>query len=92
MERNLYIEDSKIAARFSATCRDTSAPEPVTCDSCQLARINGIICHETGCRNSGKTWEDGAWIRYIECRECGYDVREGEVCDCQRPWEEEEVW
>lgn len=44
--------------------------------------INGVFCHETGCPNSRKTYEDGAWVRYYECFECGCDVREGESCDC----------
>jgi hypothetical protein len=30
------------------------------CDSCQAIRINGILCHETGCPNTPK-----------ECAECG---------------------
>jgi hypothetical protein len=62
----------------------------VTCDSCQLARINGVICHEIGCRSSGKTWEGGAWVRFLNCHECGCEVREGDICDCQR-WDEESV-
>lgn len=54
----------------------------VICDQCALARINGAVCHEQGCVNMGKVWEQGAWVRYRECGECGGDVREGEQCDC----------
>lgn len=25
------------------------------CDSCQLMMIQGVVCHETGCRNAWKT-------------------------------------
>lgn len=55
------------------------------CDQCQLARIQGLVCHETGCPNSGKTWDADreAWIKYVECFECGFDVEQGTHCDCQ---------
>ncbi|HNC58637.1 MAG TPA: hypothetical protein PLP33_24630 [Leptospiraceae bacterium] len=35
-----------------------------SCDSCQLLRINGKVCHETGCPEA---WKDET----IECNECG---------------------
>lgn len=42
----------------------TRASSRVRCDSCELARINGLICHETGCPN--------AWQGYLrECKWCG---------------------
>lgn len=34
------------------------------CNSCQMIRINGIVCHETGCPDA---WED----EVRECLECG---------------------
>lgn len=52
------------------------------CDSCQLLRINGVICHETGCPEA---WRDS--VR--ECRECGCEFKpkdRDQVCcssDCQ---------
>lgn len=54
----------------------------VTCDQCSALVINGVFCHETGCINQRKRWDsvEGEWVRYVECRECGCDVREGEVC------------
>jgi len=34
------------------------------CTSCQLVRINGVVCHETGC--------SVAWRDYKrECKNCG---------------------
>lgn len=57
--------------------------EVVSCNQCQMLSINGTPCHETGCPNEGKRWEDGEWVRYVECFECGFDVRAGEACDCQ---------
>lgn len=64
------------------------ADEPfdsIRCDSCAMVSINGTGCHETGCPNSGKTWDADrqAWVRYVACRECGCDVEQGEPCDCQ---------
>jgi hypothetical protein len=54
--------------------------ERISCDRCSMLAINGTACHETGCPNSGKRWEDGEWVKYIECRECGCDVRKGDEC------------
>lgn len=34
------------------------------CDRCQIAYINGVRCHETGCPDA---WKD----EVRECRECG---------------------
>jgi hypothetical protein len=53
------------------------------CDQCQWSRINGKFCHERGCPNDGKRYEDGSWVRYVKCFEC--DVREGEVCCAEPP-------
>ena len=48
------------------------------CDGCSPSRINGVLCHETGCQDS---WRDSE----RECRECGCDFRPLEryaaVCD-----------
>lgn len=60
------------------------------CDQCQLLRINGVVCHEIGCPNMGKRWQDGEWVRYRECFICGCDVRDGETCDCQDVADEED--
>lgn len=58
-------------------------PVRVTCDQCELLSINGRVCHERGCPNSGARWDDGEWVHYVACWECGCDVRRGEACDCQ---------
>lgn len=50
------------------------------CDQCEAAMINGVFCHETGCANSKKTYEDGEWVKYVTCYECGCEVPEGEFC------------
>jgi len=51
------------------------------CDQCQMANINGVNCHETGCMNSKKTWvADQGWVLFLKCRECGCDVEEGAEC------------
>ena len=57
----------------------------IHCDQCEALMINGVFCHETGCPNARKTWvaEREEWVRFIECRECGYDVELGTSCDCQ---------
>ncbi len=40
----------------------------ITCDQCQLLRINGVVCHETGCPNA---WKDSK----RECKWCGKEFR-----------------
>lgn len=60
------------------------------CDQCQAAMINGVFCHETGCKNSRKVYRYGAWIKVFECRECGCEVEEGTACDCTEAIERDE--
>ena len=60
------------------------------CDSCEALMINGVYCHETGCPNTGKRLEDGEWVAHYECRDCGFEVREGEACSCMAHEEEDE--
>lgn len=57
----------------------------IKCGQCCAAMINGVFCHETGCPNSRKRYEDGEWVRYLKCFDCGCDVRQGEVCSCHEP-------
>lgn len=55
------------------------------CQSCQAARINGLLCHETGCP---ECWRDG--LR--ECLECGTEFtpedRDHRFCSpcCAAAW------
>jgi hypothetical protein len=53
------------------------------CDGCSPLRINGVLCHEQGCREA---WRDYA----VPCRECGCEFLREErhqvICaDCQNP-------
>jgi nitrite reductase/ring-hydroxylating ferredoxin subunit len=45
------------------------------CNQCEVAMINGVFCHETGCPNTGKRYdaETETWKRLVECPICGYD-------------------
>lgn len=43
--------------------RDKEEPS-LSCDSCQLARIQGVLCHERGCPCA---WKD----EKTECQSCG---------------------
>lgn len=54
------------------------------CNQCQALMINGVFCHETGCPNSRKTWDEERqeWIRYVECRECGAEYGENDTHEC----------
>lgn len=64
--------------------------ERVNCDRCEMTMINGLACHETGCPNMGAKWEDGEWVKYRDCFECGFPVRVGESCDCQEPMDDDD--
>ena len=50
----------------------------VACHSCQLVRINGVVCHEAGCPDA---WRDST----RECAWCGSDFvpedRDQHTCD-----------
>jgi hypothetical protein len=54
------------------------------CNQCDSMTINGVYCHETGCPNMGKTWieDEGQWVSFIPCHDCGFDVREDTICEC----------
>ncbi len=54
------------------------------CDQCEPMMINHIFCHEGGCPNAKKTWvADEGWVLFLECFDCGFEVRDGEVCGCR---------
>jgi hypothetical protein len=69
------------SAHYCALCEVLEVK--LRCDQCEALMINGVFCHETGCPNSKKTYRYGAWIRVIECFECGCEVEDGTVCNCQ---------
>lgn len=57
----------------------TGKPETITtCSSCQLVRINGLVCHETGCPEAYKD-------ERRMCKNCGSTftptVRQQRMCD-----------
>ena len=43
-----------------------------------------FFCHESGCPNQKKTWIPDLqdWRLFVDCRECGSPIEEGEVCSC----------
>lgn len=59
-------------------------PEHIKCDQCEAAMINGVFCHETGCPNAKKTYdaENGRWVKYVECRECGEEFASCDTHEC----------
>ena len=52
------------------------------CDSCELLSINGVACHETGCRNARARWDSqsSSWVRQYTCFTCGYAADAGSEC------------
>lgn len=53
------------------------------CQECNAMIINKVFCHESGCPNEKKTFVNGEWIQFVKCFECGYEVEEGTICECQ---------
>ena len=51
-----------------------------SCDQCEVLYINGLFCHETGCPNQKKVWQDGEWIAVYDCPECGSTLEVGQPC------------
>ena len=33
----------------------------IKCDQCNLASIQGVICHEHGCPNTDRIWDGEVW-------------------------------
>lgn len=54
----------------------------IRCNQCELARINGVICHETGCPNTNARYDadSGEWIKQRKCFDCGFTI------DADDPW------
>lgn len=55
------------------------------CDQCNAAMINGIFCHERGCPNTRKRWDNDSqeWRKVYTCPECGgefFDAEEAYAC------------
>jgi hypothetical protein len=38
------------------------------CQSCEVVRVNGVVCHEIGCPDA---WQD----EVRECKECGSEFK-----------------
>lgn len=56
------------------------------CDHCQIARIDGVVCHEIGCSNARARWDadERTWVRQRQCFTCGCTVDESDLC-CDAP-------
>ena len=71
-------EAHEIVARLTFTVQRAR----IICDSCNLARVNGVLCHEQGCGHERQTWdvETQSWVRMVKCFTCGFDAPEGTEC------------
>jgi hypothetical protein len=83
-ERILWLAAGDICDGFD---EEDDEEERISCDRCEMLSINGVACHEIGCPNMGAKFEDGEWVKYVECFECGCEVRKGETCSCQEPYD-----
>lgn len=58
----------------------------MSCNSCELLRINGVVCHEIGCPDAWRDYERACFV-------CGCDFppedRHATICDdCRRDAED----
>lgn len=62
----------------------------VRCDQCEALMINGVFCHETRCPNAKKRYdvENDTWYKAYECFNCGREVEDGQICECNDPAED----
>ena len=63
----------------------------MNCTQCNMAMINGVACHETGCPYSGSRWntELECWIPQRKCFECGCYIDADDLC-CSAPLDYDE--
>lgn len=61
---------------------------------CDLVRINGVLCHESGCTNKNYNFSSGNYTH--KCFECGCEVesdsRTRYECDCMYSVQEPEEY
>jgi hypothetical protein len=76
--RYLFIFVQELTKTFMKTFKRVKKQ----CNQCEALVINGMFCHEHGCPNEYKKWDNETeeWKSVIECPECGCDVEEGETC------------
>ncbi len=63
------------------------------CNQCNPVMINGVFCHESGCPNQGKKWNNDTqeFMTVYACQECGSEYFYPESIEsCCQPIEEEE--
>lgn len=61
----------------------------ISCDCCELMRINGMLCHETGCQYQGARYSsERGWIQQRKCFECGCTVDADDPC-CNAEYEDD---
>lgn len=61
----------------------------IKCDNCDLARINGVICHETGCPNSKARYEDGTWVCMVDADQTCCSGDDDFIADQEEDYEED---
>ncbi len=64
--------------------RATPTAQAIRCDNCNMMMIQGVPCHEQSCPNAGKKWDviRECWNWWVDCSECGSEIKEGESCSC----------
>lgn len=58
------------------------------CNQCNACMINGVFCHELGCPNRGKKWNEETqnFETVYTCQECGFESFDsGSVESCCQP-------
>lgn len=59
---------------FPCDCTPPEEPidNPAECDQCEVLRINGVLCHETGCPTFARYKRELSEFERFEDRECSH--------------------
>jgi hypothetical protein len=69
---------------------DADDAERIKCDDCVALMINGVFCHETGCRNTNSRYDADSetWVKQRVCFDCGCTVDADDPCCSAQPDDE----
>lgn len=73
-EEKNWDSDGDSGYYFPCDCEAPEEPtdDPAECDQCNVMRINGVLCHETGCPTFAKYKRDRRAYELFEDRDCSH--------------------
>ncbi len=58
------LQNIPVRTELGRQIREAFLPkhQPITCDQCVAAMLQGVFCHEVGCVNEKKVWNGERWV------------------------------